>query len=317
MSDALTTSTVEPGSAPRPLVIGVGELLWDLLPGGRQLGGAPANFAYHAQALGADSLVISRVGDDALGREIRERLAVLGMRTDGITIDPNAPTGTVGVSLDEGGQPTFTIHQDVAWDFIALGERGLRETQRAAAVCFGTLAQRHPVSRGSIQAVLADAPASALRVFDINLRQHYWSRELILEALALSDVFKLNDEELAVMANMLDWSDHPSRLLRRLAETFDLKAVALTKGAAGSELLIGDELWYQPGSRPTIADTVGAGDGYTAALTLGMLAGDPPEVILESAHRLAEYVCTQPGAMPRIPPLVRGAAAGAGARIIP
>ncbi|MEI7908084.1 MAG: carbohydrate kinase [Verrucomicrobiota bacterium] len=317
MSDALAASILEPGAVPRPLVIGVGEVLWDLLPDGRQLGGAPANFAYHAQALGADSLVISRVGDDALGREILERLAGLGMRTDGITTDPDAPTGTVGVALDVGGKPTFTIYQDVAWDFIAPSARVLRETQHAAAVCFGTLAQRHPVSRGAIQAVLAAAPPSALRVFDINLRQHYWSRELILEALALSDVLKINDEELAEMANMLDWSDHPIRLLRRLAETFGLKAVALTKGAAGSELLIGDELWYQPGSRLAIVDTVGAGDSYTAALTLGMLAGDPPDVILESAHRLAEYVCTQPGAMPRIPPFVRGNAAGPDARIIP
>ena len=165
----------------RPLVIGLGEVLWDLLPAGKQLGGAPANFAYHAHALGAEALVVSRVGNDAPGREILDRLSRLGLRTDGITTDSTAPTGTVTVALDAAGQPTFTIHENVAWDLIEAGGGVLREAARADAICFGTLAQRHPVAHAAIRAVLDAAPPTALRIFDINLRQHFWSRELIEE----------------------------------------------------------------------------------------------------------------------------------------
>jgi fructokinase len=187
----------------RPVVIGLGEVLWDLLPAGKQLGGAPANFAYHAHALGAEALVISRVGTDALGREILDRLSSLGLRTDGITMDSSMPTGTVSVALDAEGQPTFTIHENVAWDFIKADEGILREVKRADAICFGTLAQRHPVARASIRTVLDAAPATALRIFDINLRQHFWSRELIVESLQLADVLKLNDDELPTLARLL------------------------------------------------------------------------------------------------------------------
>lgn len=179
--------------------IGLGEILWDLLPAGKQLGGAPANFAYHAHAMGAHALVVSRVGSDALGREILDRLGGLGLPTDGISTDPSAPTGTVRVELDGHGKPKFTIHEGAAWDF-------------------------------------------------------------------------------------------------------ELKAVALTKGAHGSSLLVDGKLVTRPGSNLNVVDTVGAGDSYTAALALGLLAGQESEKIVEWAHRIADYVCTQPGAMPPMPP---------------
>jgi len=289
----------------RPLVIGVGEVLWDLLPAGKQLGGAPANFAYHAHALGAEALVVSRVGNDAPGREILDRLSGLGLRTDGITTDSSAPTGTVSVALDAEGQPTFTIHENVAWDFIEAGNGVLREAARANAICFGTLAQRQPVARAAIRAVLDAAPPTTLRIFDINLRQHFWSRELIVESLQSADVLKLNDEELPALARLLGMAGDESTLLRQLAARFDLKAVALTKGAKGSSLLAAGELVNCPGSRIAVADTVGAGDSYTAALALGLLAGHEPERIIEFAHLVADYVCTQPGATPPMPAHLR------------
>jgi fructokinase len=293
---------MDPTGSNQPFVIGVGELLWDLLPAGKQLGGAPANFAYHAQGLGATALVVSRIGNDPPGREILDGLGRFGLRTDGIATDARAPTGTVSVALDAGGKPSFTIHENVAWDSMHADPEILDQACRADAVCFGSLAQRSPLSRAAIRAVLAAAPPSALRLFDINLRGRFWSREIILESLQLADVLKLNDEELAIIADLLDLAGDEADQMRRLAERFALKAVALTKGADGSVLLIGNELHCHPGSEIAIVDTVGAGDSYSAALALGLLAGDAPEQILQSAHRLADYVCTQPGAMPPLPP---------------
>lgn len=286
----------------QPLVPGVGELLWDLLPAGRQLGGAPANFAYHAQALGARALVVSCVGQDPMGREILEQLDGLGLRTNGVAIDPLMPTGTVAVALDASGRPTFTIHEPVAWDFIVAGDQVLGEAAQAAAVCFGSLAQRHPVSRRAIRSILAAAPRDALRIFDINLRQSFWSPQTILQSLELANVLKLNDEELPVLSRLLQLTGDDESQMRKLARTFHLRAVALTKGANGSSLLIEGELVSRSGSKLRVVDTVGAGDSYSAALAMGLLAGDSPATIIESARRIADYVCTQPGAMPPIRP---------------
>ncbi|MCX6925044.1 MAG: PfkB family carbohydrate kinase, partial [Verrucomicrobia bacterium] len=186
--------------------------------------------------------------------------------------------------------------------FLQPGEGILQEVARADAICYGTLAQRSPVARASVQALHRAAPAAALRIFDVNLRQHYWSPAVIVESLELADVLKLNDEELPIVAKSLGLAgDEPSQM-RLLAKRFELKAVALTKGANGSSLLVGGELVSRPGSKLIVADTVGAGDSYTAALTLGLLAGHEPHQIVEAAHRVADYVCTQPGAMPPIPP---------------
>jgi fructokinase len=287
----------------RYFCIGLGEVLWDLLPGGRQLGGAPANFAYHAHALGAESLVVSRVGRDDLGRDLVEHLNALGLVTSGISVDPAAPTGTVSVTLDPTGQPTYTIHTDVAWDFLEAGPEVLRAAAGADAVCFGTLAQRHPVARDSIRRVLQATRPEALRIFDINLRQRFWSREVIVESLALANVLKLNDEELPILMDLLGWPcEDDQGLMARLAQRFDLRAVALTRGARGSLLWTADRSWNWPGSDLKVADTVGAGDSYTAALALGLLSGKAPEDILRIAHRVADFVCTQPGATPPMPP---------------
>jgi fructokinase len=291
----------------RPFVVGIGELLWDLLPAGKQVGGAPANFAHHARELGADSLVISRVGKDMLGREILSHLAGLGLRTDGIATDSNVPTGTVTVSLDAKGKPTFNIQESSAWDFIEATGDMLEQVGRADAICFGTLAQRHSVARAAIQAVLAAAPPDALRVFDVNLRQHYWSREILYSSLTAASVLKLNDEELPLVAGVFGISGDENSLLRQLAAHFQLKAIALTKGADGSLLLLGEDLVHTPAPALSIVDTVGAGDAFTAALTVGLLHDTNLAEIQRIAMEVAGHVCTCPGATPPLPKHLRAA----------
>ena len=291
----------------KPLVIGVGELLWDLLPSGKQPGGAPANFAFHARELGADALVISRVGDDPLGRELVGHIAGLGLRTDGISVDRTVPTGTVAVSLDPRGKPTFTIQEPSAWDFIETTTDILKEAARADAVCFGSLAQRHPTARVAIAAVIAATPPSALRIFDVNLRQHYWSPEFIRRSMELANVLKFNDEELPHVAGALGMTGDESTVLREIADRFKLRAVALTKGANGSVLLAGGVVLSREVPPQAVVDTVGAGDAFTAALAIGLLLGCDLADIHRIASETASYVCSCPGATPRLPAHLRAA----------
>lgn len=183
-------------------VVGIGEVLWDLLPDGPQLGGAPANFAYHAQALGANAVVIARVGNDPRGEEIRTRFREMGLSVAGIQQDESAPTGTVSVSIANGGIPAYLIHENVAWDFLTASRAALDQVRGAQAVCFGSLAQRHVVSRQAIQKLISNAPAGALKILDINLRQNFFHREIIEHSLNLANVLKLNDQELPALASM-------------------------------------------------------------------------------------------------------------------
>ena len=282
-------------------VLGIGEILWDLLPSGKQLGGAPANFAYHAHALGAETRVVSRVGSDPLGLEILARLAALGLPTDGVGVDASAPTGTVSVEVQADGQPRFTIHENVAWDRIAVDAASLEFAAHADALCFGSLAQRCSVSRAAIRQVIAKTPAAALRVFDINLRQHFYSRELIESSLALANALKLNETELPMLAEMFALAGDSRAQLAALAQRFELRAIALTRGAHGS-LLLAEGTWSEHAGLPAkVVDAVGAGDAFTAAWTLGLLARQPLDEINVRANQLAAYVCTQPGATPQIP----------------
>lgn len=294
-------------SNPKPLVLGVGELLWDMLPSGKKPGGAPANFAYHARELGADSLVVSRVGNDPLGREILAHLAGLGLRTDGISCDPTVPTGAVAISLDQQDKPAYTIQEPSAWDFIEARENILGLAAQAQAVCFGSLAQRHPSACAAITTVIEATPSSALRIFDVNLRQDYWSPELIRRSMKLANVLKLNDEELPRVAGALGVAADESLALRQIADRFHLRAVALTKGAMGSILLAGDTLVSRGISRQRVVDTVGAGDAFTAALAMGMLRGSSLTEIQRVATEVAGYVCSFPGATPALSETLRRA----------
>lgn len=285
-------------------IIGVGEVLWDLLPGGRQLGGAPANFAYHAAALGARARIISRVGRDENGRALLDRLAELGIITDSVEIDPVAPTGTVTVELARDGQPKFTIHENVAWDYLAGDEAARRAVANADAVCFGTLAQRHETSRRTIRSLVESAPPAALRILDVNLRQHFHSPDIIADSLALAHVLKVNETELPSLMSMLGMDSvgpDERAQLAALGQRFRLRLVAYTRGAHGS-LLLAEGRWSEhPGRPTTVVDTVGAGDSFTAALTLGLLAGWPLDTIHDRATAVAAYVCSQPGGTPRLP----------------
>lgn len=285
----------------RPTIVGLGEVLWDLLPAGKQLGGAPANFAYHAGALGAHARLVSRVGKDALGGETLDRLAKLGVLTDGVEVDPRLPTGTVSVVVAADGQPQFTIHENVAWDALEGSSAGRQAIATADALCFGTLAQRSERSRLTIRALVAAAPAGALRVFDVNLRQHFYSRAVIEESLGMADVVKVNDAELARLAEMLGLPGDDRSRIATLADRFGLRWVVCTRGAQGSLLYAGGRWSERPGTPTRVVDTIGAGDSFTAALTLGLLAGWPLDETHRRAGDLAAYVCSQPGATPSLP----------------
>jgi len=286
-------------------VLAVGEILWDLLPSGKQLGGAPANFAYHAHALGAEVRVVSRVGNDPLGREILDRLRSLGLPTDGVGVDATAPTGTVSVELAADGQPRFTIHENVAWDRLVADKKSLAFAMHAAAVCFGSLGQRSEPSRNSIRKLVAATPPTTLRVFDINLRQQFYSREIVDDSLRLANVLKLNDTELPVLAAMFSLAGGVREQLAALAQRFALRAVALTRGAHGSVLLADDAWSEHSGLTVKVVDSVGAGDAFTAAVALGLLAGHPLDDINRHANEVAAYVCSQAGATPALPESLR------------
>jgi fructokinase len=290
-------------------IVGVGEVLWDLLQTGPQLGGAPANFAYHAHALGAQAYVITRVGSDEHGREIIRRFRDMGVQTEAIQIDEQAPTGTATVTVSGAGLAHFTIQENVAWDFLAVNSDALALAAQADAICFGSLAQRSKTSRNAIQGLVAASPQDAMRVFDINLRQRFYSREVIERSLKLANVLKFNDDELPTIAEIFNLHGTTENQIRQLALAFDLHLVALTRGANGSLLYqthgsaqANDGRWSNSASRPVrVVDTVGAGDSFTAALVLGLLCKMDLDRINEIANEVARYVCSQAGATPALP----------------
>lgn len=285
-------------------IVGVGEVLWDLLPGGQQMGGAPANFTCHARALGAEACLVSRVGNDDLGHEIIARLGALGVHTDAIAIDALHPTSTVSVELD-AGQPRYVIHEGAAWDFIEATSGALAAVRVADAVCFGTLGQRSEPSRSAIISLVNAAPPPALRILDVNLRQNFFSSRLINESLAFANVLKLSDVELPQLAAMFDLRGDERSQIRQLAERNMLRVVACTRGERGS-VLYSEGRWSEhPGLPANVVDTVGAGDSFTAALTLGLLAGWDLDRINETANTVSAFVCSQPGATPPLPPHLR------------
>lgn len=281
-------------------VVGLGEVLWDWLPAGPQLGGAPANFTCHARALGAEASLISCVGGDELGCEIMARLEALDVNASGIAIDPRHATGAVGVDLEDG-QPRYVIHENAAWDFIEATPEALAAVRTADAVCFGTLAQRSETSRNAIRTLLSATARDALRVYDINLRKPFYSGGLFTESLALANVLKLNDAELPVLAAEWGLRGDSRTQLCRLAERFSLRLVVLTRGALGSILFDGSNFSEHPGIEIVVKDTVGAGDSFTAATVLGLLSGWELDRINAAANEVAAFVCSQQGAMPRLP----------------
>jgi fructokinase len=287
-------------------IIGIGEVLWDLLPNGPKLGGAPGNFAFHARALGAHARVVTRVGADKLGRDILQRFEEQGIADGTVQVDDAAPTGTVTVALSEKGIPNYIIHENVAWDRLTVTLPALNAIREADAICFGSLAQRGEISRTAIQRLIAAAPANSLRVFDINLRQNYFSREVIEQSLRLANVFKLNDGELPILTGMFNLSGSTQQQIEQLAEKFDLQVVALTRGPAGSLLFRAGQWSDNPSVPIKIVDTIGAGDSFTAGLVLGLLQKMELDEINTLADEVARHVCSCVGATPPLPRKISG-----------
>lgn len=282
------------------LMVGIGELLWDMFPHGKRLGGAPANFAIHASSLGGRGHIVSSIGNDLAGREIMEWLGLRQLSTRYVQIG-DLPTGRVDVKVGIGGHPEYVIQGNVAWDTIELSSELKELAQSADAVCFGTLAQRHEVSRFSIQNFVSSTTADCLRVFDLNLRQCCYSQEIITSSLRLANVLKLNDDELVILQDMFKLPDSEESSLRFLIEFFDLKLVALTKGALGSTMVDHDSMSRCPGMMVNVKDSVGAGDSFTTAMVMGKLGGLSLHKINYLAGKIAAYVCSQAGATPSIP----------------
>jgi fructokinase len=279
-------------------VVGLGEILWDLLPDGREAGGAPFNFAFHCHRLGHPAAIVSRVGADQLGRDLRTTVRSLGLADAHIQEDADRPTGTVTVALDARGQPTFTIAEDVAYDHLAWDDELGRLCEQARAVCFGTLAQRHPAARQTIRRAV-QAARSALVVYDVNLRQHFHSREIIEESLTASRWVKLNEEELRHLRGLLDLAgDTVAATLAGLRARYGLELAALTRGERGCLVVADGAEIDLPGIRVRVVDTVGAGDAFTAGLLAGTLEGKPLAEAATFANRLAARVAASAGATP-------------------
>lgn len=299
------------------LILGLGELLWDVLPDGPRLGGAPANFTVMAARLGSHAVLLSRVGRDDLGRMALERLRPMPADTSFIETDHAHETGRVTVYF-EAGQPHYTIHHPAAWDFLELTDEWMRLAERADALCFGSLAQRSQESRQTIQTMAAQASSRCIRVFDVNLRTPFYSGEVIQESLELASVVKMNDAEVPRVLGLLGlpagdaemWSSDEFSQERRtyeqqsaervLNEFPTLEMVAITRGGHGSLLVRRDEWHEHPGYPVKVADTIGAGDAFTAALTHYLLRGAGLATLNEAGNRWGGWVASQAGAMPAL-----------------
>mgnify|MGYP005947590835 FL=1 len=279
--------------------MGIGELVWDMLPGGRQLGGAPVNFAYWCGRLGAEGYPVSAVGGDDLGREAFDRLAGTGL--DLGYVQRNAlPTGRVNVTLSGNGIPEYDIVEGVAWDALEADARTLELAAQADAVCWGSLAQRSEASRRAIAAILGATRPECLKVFDINIRQHWYSREIVTDSLRQADVLKLNEDELPLVASLLGIGKSGAETIAELIRAFSLRYVIYTAGADHSEIHNAEGLLSRiPTPQVEVADTVGAGDSFTAAFITSLLQGDPVAACHRKAVETAAEVCTVHGAIPR------------------
>ncbi|MCW3788295.1 carbohydrate kinase family protein [Plebeiibacterium sediminum] len=280
----------------RLYVIGMGELLWDMLPDGKQLGGAPANFAYHAQQMGAKGAILSAVGNDPLGDEICENIEKLNI--DSLISRVDYPTGTVAVKLSSNGIPTYNIVEDVAWDMITLSDHAKNELNKADAICFGSLAQRNEVSRNEIEKAINYTSDKCLKVFDINLRQHFYTKEVIVKSLVLCNVLKINDEELDILSAMFGWEGSDIEKCQFLIDHYKLEMLALTCGEKGSYLFTINEQSFLETPKVEVADTVGAGDSFTGVMIIGKLQNKPLSEIHQMAVNVSAFVCTKKGATP-------------------
>lgn len=290
----------------KELIIGMGEALWDVLPEGKKIGGAPANFAFHVSQFGFESRVLSAVGNDALGQEILDVFDQKNVKY--ILPKVSYPTGTVQVTLDEKGIPNYEIKEGVAWDHIPFTSELEALAKQTRAICFGSLAQRNEESRNTINRFLDAIPAGddRLKIFDINLRQHYFNEEILVNSLRKCNVLKINDEEILVVSRLFGYEDaEMSAIAKRLLDTFGLKMVILTCGVNGSYVFTADTESFSPTPLVTVADTVGAGDSFTGTFCAALLKGKTIQEAHQAAVTVSAFVCTQHGAMPELPAELR------------
>lgn len=282
-------------------VIGLGEVLWDVLPEGKKLGGAPANFAYHAGQFGLDTIAISALGEDDLAEETIDALKEHNLNY----LLPRVayPTGTVQVTLAEGGIPTYEIKEGVAWDNIPYTDEMAEIAKNARAVCFGSLAQRNAVSRENIRKFLTDTPDDCIKICDINLRQQFYSKEVLEDSFRICNILKINDEELVVVNRMFGYDGLDMReTCEKIVQDYKLKMLVLTCGTNGSYVFTDDGLTsFQETPKVEVADTVGAGDSFTGSFCGCILNGKPVQEAHKTAVAVSAFVCTQNGAMPTLP----------------
>jgi len=279
--------------------VGLGELLWDIFPDSRQLGGAPANFAYMTSLLGDEGIVASRVGNDELGVDAKHRLERLGLSTSYIQLDPTYRTGIVQVEVDAKGQPTFQIAEPAAWDSFEWTAAWQALAQKADAVCFGSLAQRSPQSRQTIHSFLKTIRSETTRIFDVNLRQSYYSAQILADSAKQADIIKLNHDELPTVVQLLGFPFHDEESAAQwLRHTFHTKLVCITRGAGGSLLVSEYAKHEHSGISVQVADTVGSGDAFTAALVYHFLRRGSLATMNEAANGMGSWVASQTGATP-------------------
>lgn len=305
-SDFQFPNVKEDMNSERNIIVGMGEALWDVLPEGKKIGGAPANFAYHVSQFGLESRVVSAIGEDRLGAEITENFCDKGLKQE-VAVVPY-PTGTVQVELDANGVPCYDIKENVAWDNIPFTPALAELAQHTQAVCFGSLAQRNVVSRNTIHHFLDAMPEDeqTYKIFDINLRQGFYTKEIICDSMRRCNILKINDEELVTISRIfgypgIDLQDKCWILLSK----YDLKMLILTCGVNGSYVFTPGKVSFVETPKVEVADTVGAGDSFTATFISALIKGLPISDAHKLAVRTSAYVCTQNGAMPLLPDYLR------------
>ncbi len=284
-------------------IVGLGEILWEKLPEKKILGGAPANFAYHVSQFGFNGSAVSAIGEDLLGKEILTALEEKELNYLIETTD--YPTGTVQVTLNAAGVPEYEICENVAWDNIPFTARTENLAKNTDTVCFGSLAQRNKVSRDTIRRFIQAMPEESLKIFDINMRLNYFTREVIHESLQLANMLKMNDDEIIRITALFGWEGTEQEICRKILETYNLRVLIFTKGTDGSFVMTPHTTSFQSTPKVKVADTVGAGDSFTAAFTAAYLHGEKIEEAHKLATEVAAYVCLQHGAMPKLPDAYR------------
>jgi fructokinase len=284
-------------------VAGLGELIWDLLPTGKRLGGAPSNFAHISALLGDEAVIASRVGNDQLGIEALTELREKGIPEHPVQRDVEHPTGTVGVSIGEHGEPNFLVNENSAWDYLEFTPTWQTLAAQMDAVCFGTLGQRNPKARETIMLFLEATRPECLRIFDVNLRHSFFTRPLLEESLRHSTIVKLNHEEILQVGDLLNSSTFSeAEIARLLLRRFKIELVAITRGPDGCALITKADFVEHPGFKANVVDTIGAGDAFTAMLVHLYLRDAPLQTMAEEANRIGAWITSQSGATPKIKP---------------